>query len=192
MTRTRALIAATALGLCLACTPSGDGTKAAPSKVPEREKSSALFRGFSADAFHRGDLVWVVHAERARVDHEGRKAHAEVVTLVYYSGGSVVSRARADRADIDMKTYNIEADGSVEVRSRNDIVLRTPHLRWDNKGQRISSASKVLVLRGRTQLTGRGFTGDRDLHDVRILSDVQAEAVSVDALREDLKTWPKR
>jgi len=100
-----------------------------------------------------------------------------------------VSRARADSAEIDLKDYNIHANGAVEVHSDNGVILRTPHLDWDNKRQRISSASPVTVVRGHTVLTGRGFVGDRDLGDVRILNDVQAEAASVDDLRKESKTW---
>jgi LPS export ABC transporter protein LptC len=176
--------------LCLSCTPPPP-PPAPPAPGKDKEKSSLIFRGFSATASHDGVVLWEAHAERARVNRLGQGAHAEVVTLVYFKHSRVVSRARADRAEIDLKDYDIVADGSVEVRSSNGVVLRTPHLNWDNRAQRISSESKVMVLRGHTVLTGRGFTGDRDLRDVRILSDVQAEAASVGALREDSKTWSK-
>lgn len=190
----RAVAAALLLALCQACAPApqpAPAPEAAPAAGKEKEKSSLIFRGFEAQASHDGVLMWEAHAERARVNRQGQGAHAEVVTLIYFKNSRIVSRARADRAEIDLKDYDIVADGSVEVRSSNGVILRTPHLNWDNKAQRISSESKVLVLRGHTQLSGRGFTGDRDLRDVRILSEVQAEAASVDALREDSKTWKR-
>jgi LPS export ABC transporter protein LptC len=192
--RTRLPLAVLLLGLlALACgpDPSAKGSVAPKDRKKDDEKPSLLFQGFSARASHNGDLVWVAEAERARINHQGRGAHAEVVTVVYYSRGKVVSRARADRAEIDLKDYNIEADGSVEVHANNGVLLRTPHLDWDNKQQRISSEAKVMVVRGHTVLTGKGFTGDRDLRDVRILHDVQAEALSVNTLREDSKSWQK-
>jgi LPS export ABC transporter protein LptC len=187
-----AFFAAALIALCQACEPAPPPPAGAPAQPgKEKEKSSLIFRGFGARASRDGALMWEAHAERARVNRQGQGAHAEVVTLTYFRNSKVVSRARADRAEIDLKDYDIVADGAVEVRSSQGVILRTPHLNWDNKAQRISSESKVVVVRGHTQLSGRGFTGDRDLRDVRILSDVQAEAASVDALREDSKTWPR-
>jgi LPS export ABC transporter protein LptC len=174
--------------LPLACERPPAARSAKDSKK-EKQEPSLLFQGFSARASHDGELVWEAQADRARVDHTGQKAHGEVVTVVYFRHGRVVSHARADEADIDLRDYNIDADGAVEVHSSDGVVLRTPHLYWDNRLQKISSASPVKVIRGHTVLTGRGFVGDRDLDDVRILHDVQAEAVSVEDLREESKTW---
>jgi len=187
------LRAALACVLCLplACGPAPAASQAPPAHEPkkEQEKPSLLFQGFSARASHDGELVWEAQADRALVNHAGQHAHAEVVTMVYFKRGQVVSRARADQAEIDLKDYDIQADGAVEVHSSDGVILRTPHLDWDNRLQKISSDAPVEVLRGHTVLTGRGFVGDRDLRDVRILSDVQAEAVSVEDLREESKTW---
>lgn len=155
----------------------------------EKEKPSLLFQGFSARASHDGALVWEAQAQRARVNHDGQRAYAEVVTVQYFKHGRIVSRAKADKAEIDLRDYGIQAQGSVEVRSNDGVILRTPRLDWDNRLQRISSSAPVTVLRGRTKLTGVGFVGDRDLRDVRILSNVRAEALSVRALRDESKTW---
>lgn len=181
------LLALLALCLPLACRPAPEGPR--PVQPREKEKPSLLFQGFSARASHDGQLVWEAQAARARVNHAGLGAHAEVVTMVYFKRGRVVSRGRADRAEIDLKDYDIAADGAVEVRSSDGVILRTPHLDWDNRRQRISSASPVTLIRGHTVLTGVGFVGDRDLRDVRILRDVQAEAVSVEDLRKESKEW---
>jgi LPS export ABC transporter protein LptC len=183
-----ALVCAFCLTLACGPAPTAQGP-AAPASKKEQEKPSLLFQGFSARASHDGELVWEAQAERALVNHTGQHAHAEVVTMVYFRHGQVVSRARADRAEIDLKDYDIQAYGAVEVHSSEGAILRTPHLDWDNREQKISSDSPVEVLRGHTVLTGRGFVSDRDLRDVRILHDVQAEAVSVEDLREESKTW---
>jgi LPS export ABC transporter protein LptC len=156
-----------------------------------KEKPSLIFKGFSARASHSGEIVWEAQAAHAVVNHEGVQADAEDVTMLYYSRGRQVSHGRANHAVIDLRTYDLKADGAVEVRSSEGVILRTPHLDWDNRQQRISSSSRVEILKGRTRLTGRGFRGDRDLRDVRVLSEVQAEALSVEALREDSKSWPQ-
>lgn len=79
----------------------------------------------------------------------------------------------------------------MKVQSEQGVVLTTSRLSWDNQRQRASSTARVRVLRGGAVLTGRGFTADRDLHDLRILEDVQAEAVSVEQMRKEAATWPK-
>ncbi len=185
----RAAPAALALALALAVpAPGAPASGARPAKGPEQP--SLLFQGFSARASHNGVRLWEARAARARVDHDERHAHGETVTVRYYRRGRVVSRARADHAVIDLKDYDIDASGSVEVRSSEGVVLRTPRLFWDNRAQRISSSAPVTVIRGRMKLTGVGFVADRDLHNVRILSQVRAEALSVRALRKELKSWP--
>ena len=186
-----------ALRLVLACgllglAPVASRADRAPAKTPAADRPRLMFQGFRARASHDGALVWEARADRARVEHDGLRARAENVTVVYYKRGKVVSRARADAADIGLKDYDIEAEGAVELRSSDGIVLRTPHLFWDNRAQRVHSDSPVTVLRGRTKLTGVGFVADRDLRDVRILRDVHAEALSVRALRQELKSWPRR
>jgi len=185
-----AFLILSALCLGTACSPAPE-SQLPVRDAKEKEKPSLIFQGFAARASHAGELLWEAQADRARVNHQGQRAHAEAVTVVYYSHGRVVSRAKADRAEIDLKNYDIAADGSVEVRSSHGVILYTPHLDWDNRRQRISSGSKVRVVRGHMVVTGRGFEGDRDLHDVRILNDVQAEAASVEDLREEAKTWKR-
>ena len=146
--------------VCAFCLPLACGPAPAAARPPaqpakkEQEKPSLLFQGFSARASHDGELVWEAQAERALVNHAGQKAHAEVVTMVYFRHGRVVSRARANQAEIDLRDYDIQADGAVEVHSSDGAILRTPHLDWDNRLQKISSDAPVEVLRGHTVLTG--------------------------------------
>lgn len=156
------------------------------------EKPSFLFQGFAARASHEGALVWEARALRARVFDKDQRAFGEEVTIIYYQHGRPVSTAKAKTAKMDLKRYDVEAEGDVEVHGNNGVVLTTQRLRWDNKAQRASSSARVRVVRGGAVLTGKGFTADRDLHDVQILEDVQAEAASVEQLRKEAGSWPKR
>lgn len=155
------------------------------------DKPSLLFQGFGARASHLGTLVWEAHAVRARVFDADQRAVAEDVTIDYYINGKKVSTAHAKLARMNLRSYDLEAEGDVKVQSEQGVVLTTSRLSWDNQRQRASSTARVRVLRGGAVLTGRGFTADRDLHDLRILEDVQAEAVSVEQMRKEAATWPK-
>jgi LPS export ABC transporter protein LptC len=168
---------------------------AACRKVPveagngQADQPGFLFQGFAARASHEGALVWEAHAVRARVFDKDQRALGEDVTLLYFQHGKQVSTAKAKTAKMDLKRYDVEAEGDVEVHGMNGVILQTQRLKWDNKAQRASSSARVRVIRGGAVLTGKGFTADRDLHDVRILEDVQAEAVSVQQLRKEAGTW---
>lgn len=180
-----ALFAAALLGACRRA-PDADAMTGGA------DKPSLLFQGFEARASHRGKLVWEAKAAHAKVYRQGQKAMAEDVTMEYFVDGQRVSTGRADRAMMDLKLYDMDAEGGVVVRGINGVVLKTSRLTWDNKRQRASSSARVRLERGATVLTGRGFTADRELRDVRILEDVQAEARSVDDLRKEAGTWPQR
>lgn len=179
-----------ALVLALACVLAGCRRVPGGDAAPGAEQPGLLFQGFGARASHRGDLVWEARAARARVYDRDQRAVAEDVTLTYYSNGKPVSTARARSARMDLRRYDVDAEGDVQLRGNNGVILSTSRLKWDNRLQRASSSARVRVVRGGAVLTGRGFTADRELRDVRILEDVQAEAVSVEQLRREAGTWP--
>lgn len=167
-------------------------------KVPDApaptgaDKPSLLFQGFSARASHRGRLVWEARAARARVFDTDQRALAEDVAITYYVDGRVVSRGYADLARMDLKRYDMEAEGHVRLRGQNGVSLFTSRLRWDNEAQRADSDARVRLVRQGTVLTGRGFSADRELRDVRLREDVRAEAVSLEQLRREAAEWPEK
>ena len=173
--------------LCLACLPACEKMPVASAKAGGEEEANLSFRGFKVRASHEGLLVWEAEAVSAKVFQEAHKADAQHVNMTYFQNGKAVSWAEADRADIDLKTYGVKARGDVKVRGRNGVVLTTTQLDWDNAAQIATSAAKVRVQRKGAVLTGWGFRADKALQDVRILRDVQAEAASVQDLRENSK-----
>jgi LPS export ABC transporter protein LptC len=154
------------------------------------EQPGLIFQGFAARASHRAQRVWEAQAVTARVYDAEQWALAQDVTITYYVDGKVASTARAREARMDLRNYDLDARGDVQVRASNGVILSTSRLQWDNRSQRASSQARVRVVRGGTVLTGRGFTADRELRDVRIHEDVQAEAISVEQLRREAATWP--
>ena len=151
--------------------------------------SSLDLNGFHARASHLGALVWEAEAAQARVFRSEQRARGTDVTITYFSHGRKVSVARADHADLNLQDYDMDAQGHVVVHGTNGVLLETERLHWDNQLQQATSQSRVRLTRGGTVLTGLGFSADKDMHDVRVLADVQAEAASVESLRRDVKTW---
>jgi LPS export ABC transporter protein LptC len=151
----------------------------------QQEEPSLTFRNFKVRASREGRLSWEAEAVRARVFQKEGKAQAEQMLMTYYRDGRAVSHASADRALMNLKTYDVRASGHVVVKGANKVTLSTTRLDWDNARQLATSDAKVRVQRPGVVLTGWGFRADRALDDVRILSDVQAEADSVKQLREE-------
>ncbi|HTB33297.1 MAG TPA: LPS export ABC transporter periplasmic protein LptC [bacterium] len=188
MARFRLTLALAGLALLPACRKAPPPQSAAAAEAAKAGSSLDL-NGFHARASHLGALVWEAEAAQARVFRAEQRARGTDVTMTYFSHGRKVSVARADHADLNLQDYDMDAQGHVVVRGTNGVLLETEKLHWDNTQQRATSQSRVRLTRGGTVLTGLGFSADKDMHDVRVLADVQAEAASVQGLREDAKTW---
>jgi LPS export ABC transporter protein LptC len=154
-------------------------------EAPSKEDSANLsFHGFKVRASHEGQMLWEAEAAYAKVYQQSHRAEAQQVTLTYFQNGRRVSQAWADRADMDLSDYDVKARGHVKVKGSNGVLLLTEQLDWDNTLQMATSPVKVRVERKGTVLTGWGMRADRALQDVRILREVEAEAQSVDELRQ--------
>lgn len=145
---------------------------------------SLLFEGFKARGSFKGVKQWEAIATRARVYQGTQNAKAEDVEITYFQAGKPVSHAKALFADINLKDYDLVAEGNVLVRAENGVLLATEKLHWDNAMQEVSTRSKVKVWRGNSVLTGRGLIADRRLEKVEVLYDVKIEAASVEELRK--------
>ncbi|MES2201901.1 MAG: LPS export ABC transporter periplasmic protein LptC [candidate division FCPU426 bacterium] len=174
------------LGACLAlagCEGPREPSAAAPPQTPSADKPSLVFDGFKARGTAKGVKQWEAEAKRAWVLKGSRNASAEDVTITYFQKGLAVSRARALHAEINLKTYDLEAEGEVVVHGQNGVVLESDRLSWDNQTEQVHTRSKVRVLRGRSILTGKGLIADRKMEKVEVLEDVRVETASVAELK---------
>lgn len=153
-------------------------------KAAQGEDAPSLaFEGFKARGTFKGVKQWEAEATRAKVYQGTQNAKAEDVEIVYFQAGKPVSRARADRADINLKNYDLVAEGDVVVHGQNGVLLSTDRLSWDNTLQEARTRSRVKVWRGSSVLTGRGLVADRKLEKIEVQEDVKIEAASVEDLR---------
>jgi LPS export ABC transporter protein LptC len=148
-----------------------------------QEKPSLMFDGFKARGTLKGVKQWEAHAAHARVFQGSQLAQAMDVTIVYFQKGKAVSHATADNAEINLKSYDLEAQGHVVVHGQNGVVLQTERLSWNNADQEVRSSARVRVLKGGSVLTGRGLLADRRLEKVEVQEDVKVETASVEELR---------
>jgi LPS export ABC transporter protein LptC len=162
----------------------GQPPQAPQSAAAESGEPGLDFEGFRAVGSFQGVKQWEAEATRAKVFHGRNLAVAEDVSITYFQGGKPVSRAKARHADINLKNYDLAAEGEVLVRAQNGVVLATERLNWDNALQRVRTRARVKVWRGTSVLTGRGLLADRKLENVEVQEDVKIEAASVEELRK--------
>jgi LPS export ABC transporter protein LptC len=148
------------------------------------EKPSLVFDGFKARGTLKGVKQWEAEATHARIFHGSQLANVEDVTIIYFQKGRPVSRATAKDAQINLKTYDLEAEGDVVVHGQNGVILSTERLSWDNVRERVHTLERVRVVRGNSVLTGRGLVADRRLENVKVLEDVKVESANVRELRK--------
>lgn len=180
MAHTKALIVSFALLLLAGCeAPLPQQAAKAAEGAP-----SLVFEGFRARGTFKGVKQWEAEATRAKVYQGSQNAKADDVEITYFQGGRAVSQATARHADIDLKDYDLSAEGDVVVRAKNGVMLATERLSWDNARQEVRTRSRVKVWRGNSILTGRGLVADRRLEKVEVQEDVKIEAASVEDLRK--------
>jgi LPS export ABC transporter protein LptC len=137
------------------------------------EKPSLIFTGFTARGTRLGALDWEARARTAQVYQSTKLATAQQVSIRYFQKGRLISTADADEAEINTETNDILAKGSVRLSARNGVVLYTDHLRWDHRRQRLATDAQVRVIRGASELTGRGLEADRELANVEVKDNVR-------------------
>jgi len=166
------------LGGCEEPIKAGKPGQGSPDDAP-----SLAFEGFKARDSFKGVKQWEALATRARVYQGTQIAKADDVEITYFQSGKPVSHASARHADIDLKDYDLEAEGEVLVKAQNGVMLATERLSWDNGRQEVRTKARVKVWRGNSVLTGRGLVADRRLEKVEVQEDVKIEAASVEELR---------
>lgn len=148
------------------------------------EKPSLVFDGFTATGTRLGEKLWEARAATAQVFNDKKLARVQNVSIRYFKNGKVVSRARADEADLNTQTEDIAAQGNVVLQAQNGAVLYTSRLRWDQKHQRVSTEDWVKVVKEDSILTGKGLIADRDLEDVVVKENVQIFARNLGAVKQ--------
>ena len=82
----------------------------------------------------------------------------------YNSEGEHVSTMKADSADINMLTNNMNAFGNVVIHSDSGLVLHTQILNWSNEYDMVSTPESVMFATPELDtLFGIGFESDVDL-----------------------------
>lgn len=125
-----------------------------------------------------GRTQWILNSTHMYKKRENGITIAEPVEFIYYGGKSKpqshVTAEHGETVGSEFSSFYVE--GKVYVRSEKGYRLRTDHLRWDKKQNKITSDAFVrFTTRQGDVLTGTGFVSDADLDNWEILHNVKGE-----------------
>jgi LPS export ABC transporter protein LptC len=155
----------------------------APNQQGE-EKPGLIFTGFTARGTRLGVLDWEASARTAQVYQTRKLAEAQQVSIRYYQKSKQISQADADEAEINTQSNDILAMGNVRLSAKNGVVLYTDRLQWNHRKQLLTTDSAVRVIRGNSELTGKGLVADRELANVEVKENVRITSRNLKEVRK--------
>ena len=149
--------------LIAGCQESGIGRQPGSSRkmFPDQESwESTVTISREGQLVAKASSLRMVQYDRQNLAH----LFGEVEVDFYNSDGEHVSRMKADSADINMLTNNMDAFGDVVIHSDSGLVLHTQVLNWSNEYDMISTPESVMFATPELDTShGIGFESDVDL-----------------------------
>ena len=112
--------------------------------------------------FQREKLLWKATAEQVRIFQQKDLAVMDGIRAVFYQegGGAVNLTGREGR--LRLSSMNISVRGDIRAESDDGTRFFTDYLDWDNEKRRVTTGSRILVIRGDIRMEGVGLELDPD------------------------------
>jgi LPS export ABC transporter protein LptC len=123
---------------------------------------------FSIAQIEEGKLKMMLEAESADIDEDENTANLELPEVKFYDKGKYSSTLVAERAIIDLRTYDVRGIGKCVIHTVNDEHLETTDLMYNAKKSWLYSDTDVEVKRPGQTIYGKGFNADTKLQKVTI------------------------
>jgi LPS export ABC transporter protein LptC len=123
---------------------------------------------FSIAQTEEGKLKMMLEAESADIDEDENTANLELPEVKFYDKGEYSSTLVAERAIINLKTYDVRGIGKCVICTANDEHLETTDLMYNAKDRLLYSDNDVKVKRPGQTIYGKGFNADTKLQKVTI------------------------
>lgn len=116
-----------------------------------------------------GSQRWALDSALGRLDEKKGVIAFEAPRIKFFDKGRVSSEISALRGTLQMKEKAAELTDEVVVNARRDgMKLKTTKLYYSSARGKIWTEEAVTILKGRTVITGRGFTANPDLSEIEI------------------------
>lgn len=158
----------------LSCTKNEEAKKIVPAQEYLLEMPDQVAKNIQVDFIDTSFLKARLWAKVAKVFYSRKETLLRDSIRVEFfskSTGKRISILTADSARIDDATKDMYAFGRVIVVSDTPkTILKTTHLQWKNKEQKIYSSEFIEVIRPEEEIRGYGFESDLSLTHYKIFN----------------------
>ena len=144
---------------------------AACSDAGPREAAAgvSLLKSFSMAEAAAGAFTWRLDAETGRLDEKKGVIIFTAPRIKFFTKDLVSSEITSRSGLLRMQEKSAELTDEVEVNSKTDgMRLQTTKLYYSSARAKIWTEEPVTIYKGRTVITGRGFTANPDLSQIQI------------------------
>lgn len=133
--------------------------------LADRIPNSVIY-DFEHNVVRDGRLAFRLSATKAEIYDKARKTLLTFVSFEEYdmATGGILTKGKADHADLDTSTNDIVISGRIDFESRrDDISLSTEYLTWDDSEKRLVGRDDLVTEVRRsngTVLSGAGFQAE--------------------------------
>ena len=130
---------------------------------------SSLISGLSIAEASSGTARWRLKAASSRMDEKNGRIFFTQPTVKFYDGKVLSSEITSLKGELFMEEKDAELTGSVKVNAVKDgMRLATTRLFYSSVRDKIWTPEPVIIYKGSTIITGRGFTANPDLSEIEI------------------------
>ena len=139
-----------------------------PAERPPVEGSS-LIENLSIAESDSGASRWRLKAKDALMEEKKGLIYFNGPAIRFYDEKTVSSEITSLKGRIFMHDKKAELTGTVRVNAiRDGMRLATEHLLYSSARNKIWTEEHVTIYKGKTVITGRGFTANPDLSEIEI------------------------
>jgi LPS export ABC transporter protein LptC len=156
--------------LCVGCQKGSE--KAIPTREPFAHE---IVEELTLRERHKGTTGWVLTAEKAiNYEAEGVVKVYEI-RLEFFDGDEQISSVlTADSGAVFTSSNDMQAMGHVRVETRQDAILTTDFLEWDNETRLIKTDNPIRIEMEESVITGVGLQSDPDLEHMKVKETFEA------------------
>ncbi len=125
--------------------------------------------------YRGGRIAWEFRGDRLRYYENPERVEADQVIIDFYDDDEEYSSTLlADHGEIDQKSSDMRAWGSVVLTNVEGTRLETESIEFRDKEEKIFTDDFVSITKGKQKITGYGLETDPHLNETLIKRDVVA------------------
>ena len=137
--------------------------------IREAAPGVSLLKNFTMAEADAGVFNWRLEAETGRLDEKKGLITFSAPRIKFYDQDKVSSEITSRAGLLRMEEKAAELTDQVEVDAKKDgMRLKTTRLYYSSARAKIWTGEPVTIYKGRTVISGRGFTANPDLSEIEI------------------------